>query len=223
MPNLLSLSASCVGLEPRPLSIGITRLQRYYGPPPHLARPVPRGRPVGLALDHVMGLPVLRLSSSSTHAVTNTPAEPQTALRSPSPGTTAFPVLTPDRLPHYRFRGLLGLHSHYGLHVRQVPYRTLYTRGFSRFVTSTTAPVAIGRSDSCRAGFAPAERQRLGTAHVNNRLRRGGQDNGGFADSGCVIHSGTWVRVPSGRHTIRKRSPWYSVRPISWSASPARG
>ena len=113
-----------------------------------------------------MGLPVLRLPSSSTHAVTNTPAEPQAAFRSHSPGTTAFPVFTPGRLPHHAFRGLLSVHSHYGLRGRQVPYRTLYTRGFSRFVTSTTAPVATGRSESCRAGFAPAERQRLGTAHV---------------------------------------------------------
>ena len=118
-----------------------------------------------------MGLPVLRLSSSSTHAVTNTPAEPQAAFRSHSPVTTAFPVLTPGRLPHHPFRGLLSVHSHYGLHGRQVPYKTLYTRGFSRFVTSTAAPVATGRSESCRTGFAPAERQRLGTAHVKNGLR----------------------------------------------------
>jgi hypothetical protein len=118
-----------------------------------------------------MGLPVLRLSSSSTHAVTNTPAEPQAAFRSHSPVTTAFPVLTPGRLPHHPFRGLLSVHSHYGLRGRQVPYRTLYTRGFSRFVTSTTAPVATGRSESCRTGFAPAERQRLGTAHKAHGLR----------------------------------------------------
>jgi hypothetical protein len=51
-------------------------------PPPHLAQPVPRGFPVGLALDHVMGLPVLRLSSSFMHAVTNTPAELLAAFRS---------------------------------------------------------------------------------------------------------------------------------------------
>ncbi|MGH8488146.1 MAG: hypothetical protein ACREXS_04560, partial [Gammaproteobacteria bacterium] len=37
--------------------------------------------------------------------------------------------------------------------------------GFSRFVTSATAPIATGWSESCRAGFAPAERPCLGTAH----------------------------------------------------------
>ena len=86
--------------------------------------------------------------------------------------TSAFPVFTAGRLPHYLFRGLLSVHSHYGLHVRQVPYRTLYTRGFSRFVTSTTAPVATGRSESYRAGFAPAGRQRLCTAHANESVGR---------------------------------------------------
>jgi hypothetical protein len=44
-------------------------------------------------------------------------------------------------------------------------YRTLYTKGFSRFVTYPTALVATGRSESYRTGFAPVEKQRLFTAH----------------------------------------------------------
>ncbi len=43
---------------------------------------------------------------------------------------------------------------------------TLYTRGFSHFVTSMTAPVASGWSDSCRVGLAPTEERRLSTAHT---------------------------------------------------------
>jgi hypothetical protein len=43
---------------------------------------------------------------------------------------------------------------------------TLYTEGFSRFVTSTTAPIATGWSDSCRVGLSPTERSRLCTAHL---------------------------------------------------------
>jgi len=35
-----------------------------------------------------------------------------------------------------------------------------------RFVTSTTAPMATGWSDSCRVGLAPTERSRLFTAHI---------------------------------------------------------
>jgi hypothetical protein len=42
---------------------------------------------------------------------------------------------------------------------------TLYTGGFSRFVTSTTAPIATGWNESCRAGFAPAGKPCLRTAH----------------------------------------------------------
>jgi len=32
---------------------------------------------------------------------------------------------------------------------------TLYIEGSSRFVTSTTAPIATGRSESCRVGLYP--------------------------------------------------------------------
>ncbi len=48
------------------------------------------------------------------------------------------------------------------------PRVTLYTEGFSRFVTSTTAPTATGWSDSCRVGVTPTERSRLCTAHVED-------------------------------------------------------
>jgi hypothetical protein len=41
---------------------------------------------------------------------------------------------------------------------------TLYTGGFSRFITSTTAPIATGWNESCRTGFAPAGKPCLGTA-----------------------------------------------------------
>ena len=59
------------------------------------------------------------------------------------------------RLLHWAFRGLLSAHSRYGLRTRQVTYMTLYTEGFSRFVTSTTAPVTTGWSNSCRVGSHP--------------------------------------------------------------------
>jgi hypothetical protein len=82
----------------------------------------------------------------------------------------AFPVFSPGRLARYPFRGLPDVHSRYGLHVRQVPLRTLYTEGFNRFVTSTIAPIATGWSDSCRVGFAPTGKQRLITAHEKDGL-----------------------------------------------------
>src|ERR1022692_3910413 len=55
------------------------------------------------------------------------------------------------RLPHHVFRGLLSVHSRYGLHTRQVTFMTLYTGGSSRFVTSTTAPIATGWSECYQA------------------------------------------------------------------------
>jgi len=45
---------------------------------------------------------------------------------------------------------------------------TLYTRGFSHFVTSMTAPIASGWSKSCRVGLSPTGKRRLSTAHALN-------------------------------------------------------
>ena len=43
---------------------------------------------------------------------------------------------------------------------------TRYAEGFSHFVTSMTAPVASGWSDSCRVGLVPTEERRLTMAHT---------------------------------------------------------
>ena len=48
---------------------------------------------------------------------------------------------------HYPFRGLLSVHSRYGLPAHQVAIATLLTEGFSGFVTSTTASIATGRNE----------------------------------------------------------------------------
>src|SRR5580704_10279531 len=42
------------------------------------------------------------------------------------------------------FRGLLSVHSRYGLQTRGVAIATLSIGGFSGFVTSTAAPIATG-------------------------------------------------------------------------------
>jgi hypothetical protein len=50
---------------------------------------------------------------------------------------------------HRPFRGLLSVHSRYGLHTRAVTvYRDTLSEGFSHFVTSIAAPVASGWSVS---------------------------------------------------------------------------
>ena len=100
-----------------------------------------------------MGLPVLRAIPSSIHADVNTPVESlnEVALhvqeRRPSP---CFSRVGSHICP---FRGLLDVHSRFGLHVRQVNYLTFYTRGFDGFVTSTIAPIATGWSDQLPGGI----------------------------------------------------------------------
>src|SRR5262245_42596533 len=75
----------------------------------------------------------------------------------------------PGRPAHCPFRGLLGVHSRYGLHTRAVTVsRDTLTEGFSHFVTSIAAPVASGWS-VCRVGVAPTGERRLCTAHTLNR------------------------------------------------------
>jgi hypothetical protein len=46
-----------------------------------------------------------------------------------------------------RFRGLLDVHSGYGLPARCIAKRRMFLEGFGGFVTSTTAPIATGWSD----------------------------------------------------------------------------
>jgi len=83
------------------------------------------------------------------------------------PVTAAFPVSVPGRLPHQTFRGLLGVHSRYGLPARGAAWTALSIRSFGSIVTSTAAPIATGWNDSCRVGIAPTEDRRLGTAHTD--------------------------------------------------------
>src|SRR4029453_17920311 len=60
------------------------------------------------------------------------------------------------------------------------PKATLYTEGFSSFVTSTTAPIATGWSEPVpRVGLSPTVNQRLFTAHDKVELRR--------ANCGCLL------------------------------------
>src|SRR5215470_18061216 len=74
----------------------------------------------------------------------------------------------PGRPAHRPFRGLLGVHSRYGLHTRAVTvYRDTLTEGFSHFVTSIAAPVASGWS-ACRVGLTPTGKRRLSTAHTRS-------------------------------------------------------
>jgi hypothetical protein len=63
---------------------------------------------------------------------------------------------------------------------------TRYTEDFSHFVTSMTAPIASGWSDSCRVGLAPIEERRLVTAHTHCRHSTNG--NGGSNTQSCRFY-----------------------------------
>jgi len=67
---------------------------------------------------------------------------------------------------HRPFRGLLGVHSRYGLHTRAATKSWLaLPEGFRHFVSSMPAPVASGWS-VCRVGLSPTGKRRLVTAHT---------------------------------------------------------
>jgi hypothetical protein len=68
------------------------------------------------------------------------------------------------------FRGLHSVYLHYGLQPRQVTNVTLYTRGFSSFVTSTTAPIATGWSEPVPGRVFPRCEPAPFTAHWKPRL-----------------------------------------------------
>src|SRR5882757_10023650 len=91
-----------------------------------------------------------------------------TSLNSPK-SSQPSPIWQSGRPVHCPFRGLLGVHSRYGLHTRAVTvYRDPLSEGFSHVVTSMTAPVASGWS-GCRVGLAPTGKRRLFTAHADSR------------------------------------------------------
>ncbi len=108
---------------------------------------------------------MLRSISSFMHAVATTPAV--------SPDDSLVP--SGDRRPSlnlsqvgYRialFEACSAFTHVTACTLAKSPMATFFTRGFGDFVTSITAPIATGWSDSCRVGFAPTEDRRLFTAH----------------------------------------------------------
>src|SRR5712692_404547 len=111
-PHLLSFPSTP---EARALpSTGITRFHRYYGPLRRPVWPVSFPTPLEAPPPPVLGLPQLPRSLSS-HAVLTTPVDRTGALVGCFPVRTAFPVSQAGRHPRLHFRGLLKLHSRYGL------------------------------------------------------------------------------------------------------------
>jgi hypothetical protein len=167
-PNLLSLSTCCVCLEPRPPpSTSITRLHRYD-------RPLRHPRAPGLSLTGVR-LVILapRLGASRVACVFLVCMLSRLPRRSDwgcslldSPAISVFPIRVNGSTCATTF-SRIAPRSHYitACTLVKSPSVTLYTRGFSHFVTSMTTPVTSGWS--CRrVGFAPTGKRRLVTAHT---------------------------------------------------------
>ncbi len=136
-----------------------------------MARPVPHGHPVGWARHPAAALGFPCCVDLPVHAC-----------RRQYPGGVAGCLFRslPQRQQPSPFQRRVGLHitlfgacsaftTRCSPHARRVTKVTLSTEGFSRFVTSTAAPIATGWSESCRVGLSPTGKSRLCTAHVESR------------------------------------------------------
>ena len=132
-------------------------------PPPHTARPVPHGLPVGVS-HHRWGFPCC-VGSPCIRAVAITPAGPLGVRVAFFPNDGGLPRNSGGSAPALPFsrpaQRSLTLRPAYS------PSRlaTLYTGGFGDVVAYVPAPVATDWSNPCRMGLAPAEDPRLFTAH----------------------------------------------------------
>ncbi len=159
--------------EVRPLSsAGITRLPRYYGPVRHPTRPSLSLAGVQLAFKPPLGFPVLRSFSLCRHASATTPAGWSQGLTcSPDSDHGGLPPMTAGSAPASTFsrpaRRSLTLWPACSRHRLAV----LSIEGSGSFVTSATAPIATGWSNSCQVGIAPTEERHLFTAHGHPGFR----------------------------------------------------
>jgi hypothetical protein len=102
-------------------------------PPPHTAESAPHGVLVESHDLSPLGLPVFRAISMCLHAVATTPAGPWGLVVQRSPRRRPSPHSSWVGSRIMPFRGLLSVHSGYGLPARGVAYATLFHRRLQRF------------------------------------------------------------------------------------------
>ena len=111
---------------------------------------------------------MLRPVPSSIHATANTPAEPVGARVARFPTAGSLPRFHGGSASALSFsrpaRRLLALWPVWSLSRPKRPFAIGVLQ--TMLLPPSSAPTATGWSDSCRAGFAPAEDWRLLTAHV---------------------------------------------------------
>ena len=136
------------------------------------APPDPHGLSVGVCRATGQGFPCC-VHSPLPHMPPPLPRRNRSVLASPaSRPLAAFPASVMGRLPHHPFRGLLGVHfalwPAWSLNRPWRPFVIGVLQPMS--LPPSSAPTATGWGDRCRAGFAPAEEQRLVTAHTEDAV-----------------------------------------------------
>ena len=82
----------------------------------------------------------------------------------------------------------------------ELPNAAPCTEGFRGFVTSSTTPIATGRSDCCQAGLSPAENPHLSTTHAKDR-------HGALAPA-CHMYTYVWYLCQVHLRLIRFPQSW---------------
>ena len=159
-----SFAASCVSFQLRPLpSTRITRFRRYCEPLRHPSRP-------GLSLTSCQLIhPAITAGTSRVaygplclHAVANTPAGSMEFVRSYHSTVFGLPSnLGTGRLLHYAFRGLLSVHSRYGLQFAKSPSRPSAPKASAASLPPLLLRLLPGGANQFPGGFTPAVDHRL--------------------------------------------------------------
>jgi hypothetical protein len=110
------------------------------------------------------------------HAIVTTPAEPPDPCHSSAitlaaladPMAAAFPITSVGRLPRQLFRGLLDVHSRYGLHTHRVAKRPFPPRASAVWLPTRPSRLLRGVMTTSPTGLSPAGLQRPFTAHDVN-------------------------------------------------------
>jgi hypothetical protein len=114
------------------------------------------------------------------HAIVTTPAEPPDPCHSSAitlaaladPMAAAFPITSVGRLPRQLFRGLLDVHSRYGLHTHRVAKRPFPPRASAVWLPTRPSRLLRGVMTTSPTGLSPAGLQRPFTAHDVNSYGR---------------------------------------------------
>ena len=187
VPGSPGLSLEVIGLRHSPIRCSLPKrvrsqapfLRRRYPaspvlracPPPHSARPVPRGFPVGVS-PPPLGLPVLRRTSLYIHAVASTPAGPLGARvavffqrRRPSPANHRVG----SRIAV--FEACSAFTARYGLHTRGVALRP-FTPEASE-ISLPTSPLRLLPTEATLVGwdFHPLKIRAFSRRTVSHQLK----------------------------------------------------